>query len=67
MRIRDNGMKGFYEGETAKLIVDEMQRGQGLVSYDDLKIILLRHERLLSLITEGIMLLASLLRAAGEF
>ncbi len=37
MRIRDFGMKGFYEGETAKLVVAEMQRGKGLISYDDLK------------------------------
>jgi gamma-glutamyltranspeptidase/glutathione hydrolase len=36
-RIRDLGQKGFYEGETAKLIVEEMQRGKGLVTYDDLK------------------------------
>ncbi len=36
-RIRDSGLKGFYEGETAKLIVEEMQRGNGLISYDDLK------------------------------
>ncbi|UAY51811.1 gamma-glutamyltransferase [Ferruginibacter albus] len=36
-RIRDYGQKGFYEGETAKLIVEEMQRGKGLISYDDLK------------------------------
>ena len=36
-RIRDNGEKGFYEGETAKLIVEEMQRGNGIISYDDLK------------------------------
>ena len=36
-RIRDNGEKGFYEGETAKLIVEEMQRGSGIISYDDLK------------------------------
>jgi gamma-glutamyltranspeptidase/glutathione hydrolase len=36
-RIRDFGQKGFYEGETAKLIVEEMQRGKGLVTYDDLK------------------------------
>jgi len=36
-RIRDNGAKGFYEGETAKLIVEEMQRGKGIMSYDDLK------------------------------
>ncbi|HTL07338.1 MAG TPA: gamma-glutamyltransferase [Chitinophagaceae bacterium] len=35
-RIRDNGMKGFYEGETARLMVEEMQRGNGLISYKDL-------------------------------
>jgi gamma-glutamyltranspeptidase/glutathione hydrolase len=37
MRIRDQGQKGFYEGETAKLIVEEMQRGGGIISYDDLR------------------------------
>src|SRR5215471_14541482 len=36
-RIRDNGEKGFYEGETAKLISEEMKRGNGLVHEDDLK------------------------------
>ena len=35
--IRDNGAKGFYEGETARLIVEEMQRGKGLINYEDLK------------------------------
>ncbi|MEO6252997.1 MAG: gamma-glutamyltransferase [Ferruginibacter sp.] len=36
-RIRDNGQKGFYEGETARLIVAEMQRGKGIISLDDLQ------------------------------
>ncbi|HEX6431258.1 MAG TPA: gamma-glutamyltransferase [Niastella sp.] len=36
-RIRDNGQKGFYEGETARLIVEEMKRANGIISYDDLK------------------------------
>lgn len=36
-RIRDEGAKGFYEGETASLIVDEMKRGNGIISLDDLK------------------------------
>ena len=36
-RIQGNGSKGFYEGETAKLIVEEMQRGGGIISYSDLK------------------------------
>jgi gamma-glutamyltranspeptidase / glutathione hydrolase len=36
MRIRDNGQNGFYRGETAKLIVDEMQKAKGIISYNDL-------------------------------
>lgn len=35
--IRDQQEAGFYEGETADLIVAEMQRGNGLISYEDLK------------------------------
>jgi len=34
--IRDQGRAGFYEGETAKLIVEEMERGNGIISYEDL-------------------------------
>ncbi len=36
-RISDKGAQGFYEGKTAKLIVDEMKRGNGIMSADDLK------------------------------
>ncbi len=36
-RIRDFGAAGFYEGKTADDIVQEMKRGAGLISYDDLK------------------------------
>ena len=36
-RIRDYGAKGFYEGETAKLIVNEMERGAGIITLADLK------------------------------
>ena len=36
-RIRDNGKKGFYAGETAKFIVDEMQKAGGIISYNDLE------------------------------
>src|SRR5260221_4588497 len=35
--IRDNGRAGFYEGKTAKDLVDEMERGKGLISFEDLK------------------------------
>ncbi|MBU6950976.1 gamma-glutamyltransferase [Hahella sp. HN01] len=36
-RISEKGVKGFYEGETAKLIVEEMKRGGGLITLEDLK------------------------------
>ncbi len=35
-RIKENGRDGFYKGQTAKLIVDEMQQSGGLIDYDDL-------------------------------
>lgn len=36
-RIQQFGMKGFYEGETARLIVEEMKRGGGMITEEDLK------------------------------
>lgn len=36
-RIRDNGKKGFYEGETARLIAKEMKNGGGIITEEDLK------------------------------
>lgn len=36
-RIADNGVKGFYEGETAEMIADEMSRHGGLITLEDLK------------------------------
>ncbi len=35
-RISEQGAKGFYEGETAALIVAEMKRGGGLITEEDL-------------------------------
>lgn len=35
-RIRDHGRDGFYSGKTAGLIVREMERGGGIISYHDL-------------------------------
>lgn len=35
--IRDNGEAGFYKGKTAELIVEEMKRGGGIITLDDLK------------------------------
>ncbi len=36
-RIRDSGHDGFYGGETARLIVAEMERGEGLITLGDLE------------------------------
>jgi gamma-glutamyltranspeptidase/glutathione hydrolase len=36
-RIRDNEAAGFYDGETARLITEEMKRGKGYVTGEDLK------------------------------
>jgi len=36
-RIADQGPKGFYEGETARLIEKEMKANGGLITRDDLK------------------------------
>jgi len=36
-RIRDYGQRGFYEGKTAQLIVEEMKQGNGIISLEDLK------------------------------
>lgn len=35
--IRDKGRDGFYSGKTARLIVREMRRGNGIISEQDLK------------------------------
>jgi gamma-glutamyltranspeptidase/glutathione hydrolase len=35
-RIRDFGPDGFYRGETADLIVEEMRRGGGILTHEDL-------------------------------
>ena len=35
--IQNQGKKGFYEGITAKYIVDEMNKGNGIISFEDLK------------------------------
>lgn len=36
-RIRDKGRAGFYEGETARLLLTEMQTGKGLITATDLQ------------------------------
>ncbi|WBV52666.1 gamma-glutamyltransferase [Chryseobacterium gambrini] len=35
--IQKQGLKGFYEGKTAELLVSEMKKGNGIVTSEDLK------------------------------
>jgi gamma-glutamyltranspeptidase/glutathione hydrolase len=35
-RIQQEGAKGFYQGETAQMIVNEMERGAGVITLKDL-------------------------------
>jgi len=35
-RIREQGSDGFYAGETANLLVAEMERGRGIITHQDL-------------------------------
>lgn len=37
LRIMEQGEVGFYEGETADLLVAEMKRGNGIITHEDLK------------------------------
>jgi len=36
-RIRDLGARGFYEGETARLIAEQMKKDHGIITEEDLK------------------------------
>lgn len=35
--IKKQGLKGFYEGKTAELLVSEMKKGNGIITSEDLK------------------------------
>lgn len=65
IRIRDNGAKGFYEGETAKLIAEEMKRGHGLITEEDLKNYVAKIRRPLSFNYEGYNIISMPLPSSG--
>jgi gamma-glutamyltranspeptidase/glutathione hydrolase len=64
-RIRDRGAKGFYEGETAAYIVDEMRRGGGLISLDDLKAYRAKERPILSFPYHGCTVLTMPMPSSG--
>lgn len=47
-RIQADGMKGFYEGKTADLIIAEMKRGNGIIGLEDLKTYTAKERTLIS-------------------
>jgi gamma-glutamyltranspeptidase / glutathione hydrolase len=64
-RIRDNGQKGFYEGETARLIVAEMQKGKGIISLDDLKAYQAKERKALDFNYKGYQIITMPLPSSG--
>ena len=35
-RIKDEGLEGFYQGDTARLLIEEMESGGGIIKQKDL-------------------------------
>lgn len=64
-RIRDNGQKGFYEGQTADLIVEEMKRGNGIITHEDLKNYEAKEREIVSFGYKGYTILTMPLPASG--
>ena len=64
-RIRDKGQKGFYEGETARLIVAEMQKGNGIISLEDLKNYEVKERALIDFTYKGYQILTMPLPSSG--
>ena len=65
IRIRDQGLKGFYEGKTAEYIVEEMRRGGGLITLEDLKSYSARERAILSFPYESYTVLTMPMPSSG--
>ena len=65
IRIRDQGLKGFYEGKTAEYIVEEMRRGGGLITLEDLKSYNARERAILSFPYESYTVLTMPMPSSG--
>ncbi|HVI43768.1 MAG TPA: gamma-glutamyltransferase [Chitinophaga sp.] len=63
--IRNNGAAGFYEGETARNIVAEMQRGKGIMTLADLKNYKVRERTPLTFNYKGYTILTMPLPSSG--
>ena len=63
--IQKNGEKGFYEGNNAQLLVDEMKKGNGIISLEDLKNYKTRERKVLSFDYKGNEIISMPLPSSG--
>jgi gamma-glutamyltranspeptidase/glutathione hydrolase len=63
--IQKNGEKGFYEGNNAQLLVDEMKKGNGIISLDDLRNYKTRERKVLSFDYKGNEIISMPLPSSG--
>lgn len=63
--IQKNGEKGFYEGNNAQLLVDEIKKGNGIISLDDLRNYKTRERKVLSFDYKGNEIISMPLPSSG--
>lgn len=63
--IQKNGEKGFYEGNNAQFLVDEMKKGNGIISLEDLKNYKTRERKVLSFDYKGNEIISMPLPSSG--
>lgn len=63
--IQKNGEKGFYEGKNAQFLVDEMKKGNGIISLDDLRNYKTRERKVLSFDYKGNEIISMPLPSSG--
>ncbi len=64
-RIQTKGAGGFYEGATARLLVEEMQRAKGLISLEDLKSYRAKYREPLSFTYRGYQIISMPMPSSG--
>jgi len=64
-RIKEDGLKGFYKGETARLIVEEMSAGNGILSYNDLANYQAKFRELIDFLYKGHRIISASLPSSG--
>lgn len=63
--IQKNGEKGFYEGKNAQFLVDEIKKGNGIISLEDLKNYKTRERKVLSFDYKGNEIISMPLPSSG--